>query len=809
MGYDSIMVKKECFQIEIHDAAPEVEQFNQEIILLFVLEGSIEASVENKISSLGTEDIMVINANKRYAIRSGRDVLYLKLLIDYASVIETMQDGDVIFWCDSSVSTNESYADLRTLLCRMLNHYVEAVNTTHKFGYMGDCYIILNYLTANFRIKVNDINNLDINDRYEERIQQINNYVYANYDQSISMKDLSEKMYLSNGYLSRFFKKNYGMSFASYLTNVRIYHAVDDLLYTDAPITRIAYNNGFTSAALFNKVFKKTYGISPSEFRKKAAPDGKDKGNEKHRKILEKRLEKVLAINPETEEDDIRTRVVESTFSAEDYEPLDNYWGDIVNFGDASYLLNSSIREHLFILRQALGFKYVRFSNIFSKEMYINPRQEGDFNFSQIDSIIDYVLEQGMKPFIELGSKPRVIHYEIGKTNYSEYESEPNEEITLEQWIRLMDAFMNHLIHRYGQDVLDDWKMELWYDENWRLQPDKYNQKYLDMFNETYKIIKACNECIKFGGYSIRMDVGHERRKAFLGLWSRQEYRPDFISIMYYGYVRGGDGLDRYAKQTTDNDALLHLLSREKQLIEEAGFGDVPVYVNEWNLTPSVRNYINDTAFKGAYIIKNIIDVCGMVRGMGYGAGSDREYAFYDTTDLLFGGTGLITNDGILKPGAFAYDFLNNRLFPYYMGKSRNYMVTTDRHGNYAIVCHNQQALNYNYYLTNETELEKDSMWKYFDGRNKLNIRVRLTDVADGGYKIKIYRINESNGSVMDIWKELDFEKNPSRNDIKYFRRACEPTLAIKKTEAAGGVMTIEEQLAPNEIAVIRIHKDI
>ena len=136
-------------------------------------------------------------------------------------------------------------------------------------------------------------------------------------------------------------------------------------------------------------------------------------------------------------------------------------------------------------------------------------------------------------------------------------------------------------------------------------------------------------------------------------------------------------------------------------------------------------------------------------------------------------------------------------------------MVTTDRHGNYAIVCHNQQALNYNYYLTNETELEKDSMWKYFDGRNKLNIRVRLTDVADGGYKIKIYRINESNGSVMDIWKELDFEKNPSRNDIKYFRRACEPTLAIKKAEAVGGVMTIEEQLAPNEIAVIRIHKDI
>ena len=31
-----------------------------------------------------------------------------------------------------------------------------------------------------------------------------------------------------------------------------------------------------------------------------------------------------------------------------------------------------------------------------------------------------------------------------------------------------------------------------------------------------------------------------------------------------------------------------------------------PVYVTEWNLTISDRNYINDTCFKGAYVVKNI-----------------------------------------------------------------------------------------------------------------------------------------------------------------------------------------------------------
>ena len=74
-----------------------------------------------------------------------------------------------------------------------------------------------------------------------------------------------------------FFKKNYGMSFADYLTNVRLHHAVDQLLYTDIPITRIVYDNGFSSVALFNKAFKKEYGETPSAVRKRGAGNKKTK----------------------------------------------------------------------------------------------------------------------------------------------------------------------------------------------------------------------------------------------------------------------------------------------------------------------------------------------------------------------------------------------------------------------------------------------------------------------------------------------------------------------------------------------------
>lgn len=144
-------------------------------------------------------------------------------------------------------------------------------------------------MTLYFLVQIGDKENLTEKDWYEERILKINNYIRSNYAQNISLKELSEKLYLSIGYLSRFFKKNYGMGFVEYLTNIRLYHAVDDLLYTNISITHVAYNNGFTNAAVFNKAFKKAYGETPSAFRKRAI-QGRTEEKVRYDKETEKRL---------------------------------------------------------------------------------------------------------------------------------------------------------------------------------------------------------------------------------------------------------------------------------------------------------------------------------------------------------------------------------------------------------------------------------------------------------------------------------------------------------------------------------------
>lgn len=65
------------------------------------------------------------------------------------------------------------------------------------------------------------------------RIKNIQNYIQANYQSQISLNDLAQRLYLSNAYLSKYIKKNLGMTFIEYLNNVRLFHAVDEILYTE------------------------------------------------------------------------------------------------------------------------------------------------------------------------------------------------------------------------------------------------------------------------------------------------------------------------------------------------------------------------------------------------------------------------------------------------------------------------------------------------------------------------------------------------------------------------------------------------
>ncbi|AJH01953.1 hypothetical protein LF65_05436 [Clostridium beijerinckii] len=93
-------------------------------------------------------------------------------------------------------------------------------------------------------------------------------FIDENYNKPIGLEDITEYVNLSKYHFSREFEKEMGITPGKYLTKVRIEKAIDLLIFSKTiNIEEIAKEIGFNCGNYFSKVFKKTIGISPLEFR--------------------------------------------------------------------------------------------------------------------------------------------------------------------------------------------------------------------------------------------------------------------------------------------------------------------------------------------------------------------------------------------------------------------------------------------------------------------------------------------------------------------------------------------------------------
>ena len=110
-------------------------------------------------------------------------------------------------------------------------------------------------------------NRVSFSKYYLEEIQSIISANFKNID--FKIEDLSAITHLSYPYLIKIFKKHMNISLKKYLYTMRLEHALHLLITTDAPITEISYDSGFSDPLYFSTAFKKFYKMPPTEYRKK------------------------------------------------------------------------------------------------------------------------------------------------------------------------------------------------------------------------------------------------------------------------------------------------------------------------------------------------------------------------------------------------------------------------------------------------------------------------------------------------------------------------------------------------------------
>jgi two-component system response regulator YesN len=93
------------------------------------------------------------------------------------------------------------------------------------------------------------------------------NYIRRNYNNDLSLEKVAQNIYISPYYLSHLFKEELNITFVEYLTMVRVEEAKKLLSSPSMSILAIASEVGYEDASYFSKVFKKTTGLSPNQYR--------------------------------------------------------------------------------------------------------------------------------------------------------------------------------------------------------------------------------------------------------------------------------------------------------------------------------------------------------------------------------------------------------------------------------------------------------------------------------------------------------------------------------------------------------------
>ncbi|MCD8020311.1 MAG: AraC family transcriptional regulator, partial [Clostridiales bacterium] len=306
------------------------KHFHSNPEILFVLEGELHVKTDDREYDLLNEDFLVINAGRLHSYQATRRFFAVRFQLSMKLLKKMLHRNSVLFWCSSVSEKSKSCEEVRKLLQNILLCNVNK-SSKDEFYEKSLHYQLLSLLCGEFLLDHREEtgNNTENNDH----MRQLQEYIQDNYQNRISLKDAADELYLSPTYLSKYIRKRSGQGFVDLINAERLSHAMEDLMYSDAPIIKNAMDNGFASVAALNKVFKETYHTTPSAYRKeKKTKTEKNEYMKKTAACLHRYLE---------QDDYVRVRNEEFlSLTSDEYRSMT--MENMMNVGQASDLLRAS-----------------------------------------------------------------------------------------------------------------------------------------------------------------------------------------------------------------------------------------------------------------------------------------------------------------------------------------------------------------------------------------------------------------------------------------------------------------------------------
>ncbi|HEY4081060.1 MAG TPA: cellulase family glycosylhydrolase [Burkholderiaceae bacterium] len=437
--------------------------------------------------------------------------------------------------------------------------------------------------------------------------------------------------------------------------------------------------------------------------------------------------------------------------------PLDRFFDHCVGSDYPGTLIRDDCQAQLKTAVDELGFRYLRFHAIFH-DVLKTVRREGEgtaarlvFDFTLIDKLYDDLLARRIRPFVELGFTPealatskQTIFYWKGNTSHPQPEG----------WVELINAFIQHLLQRYGAAEVRQWYFEVWNEPNLDGFWEGADRKaYFELYERTAHAIKAIDPQLRVGGPST---AGAAWVPEFLAHAKATGTPVDFITTHTYG-VNGGF-LDEQGKEDTwlsaDPDAIVGDVRHVRAQIEASHLPGIPLFFTEWSTSYNPRDKVHDSYMSAAYVLNKLRRTRGLAQSMSYWTYTDLFEEPGPPDAPFHGGFGLMTREGVRKPVWFAYKYLAALQGHEIPSSDMDSLATTDGG--------KIQLLVWDWRAPAQTVSNRSYFGKPQPAKAAGTVQVHLSHLAPGRYRVQQrrtgYHANDAHTAYLEMGspKQLD-----------------------------------------------------
>ena len=250
--------------------------------IICVLDGVVSISDSALNHKLISGDVYIFNAKDPHKIMTvSENNIILTVQIDIDHYKQYFKNLDVIYFiCDSFINKEQLTVELRHLRFLLARVYQEYTSEKRSDSILENITIdLLGFLMEQFQYytysKSNE-NSYDIvrrqemkaDDPFYNRIYDIINFIYANFQKKISLEEIANREFLSVCYLSRYIKKACGLSFCELVAIARCEEAERLLGATNKTVDEIALEVGFSNRKHLNLYFQRWFQQTPSAYRR-------------------------------------------------------------------------------------------------------------------------------------------------------------------------------------------------------------------------------------------------------------------------------------------------------------------------------------------------------------------------------------------------------------------------------------------------------------------------------------------------------------------------------------------------------------